>query len=52
MDGVTQCAYCRDGYLVETSGPRCSQCKAGHHRECWEENGGCTTFGCVLSPAR
>ncbi len=25
---------------------QCSVCKVPHHRECWEENGGCTTFGC------
>ena len=25
---------------------QCPACKVPHHQECWEENGGCTTFGC------
>jgi hypothetical protein len=24
----------------------CSVCEMPHHRECWDANGGCTTFGC------
>jgi hypothetical protein len=25
----------------------CPECEIGHHLECWEQNGGCTTVGCV-----
>ena len=25
---------------------QCRACQVPHHRDCWEENGGCTTFGC------
>lgn len=28
----------------------CTECSTPHHKECWEENGGCTTFGCQESP--
>ena len=24
----------------------CPKCEIAHHKECWEENKGCTTFGC------
>jgi len=28
----------------------CTACKTPHHKECWDHNGGCTTFGCPRSP--
>jgi predicted RNA-binding Zn-ribbon protein involved in translation (DUF1610 family) len=28
----------------------CPACGASHHRECWEENGGCAVYGCVNGP--
>jgi len=41
-----KCPYCmvdiQDGEDVVL----CSNCEMPHHRECWIENGGCTTFGC------
>ena len=30
----------------------CPECGIPHHAECWEENGGCTTFGCRAAPHR
>lgn len=28
----------------------CPSCSTPHHSECWEENGGCTVFGCAEAP--
>jgi len=28
----------------------CSSCHTPHHKECWEENKGCTTYGCKNNP--
>jgi len=30
----------------------CPACDVPHHAECWNENGGCTTYGCPESPER
>lgn len=29
----------------------CPQCRQVHHRECWSEVGGCSTYGCSEAPA-
>src|SRR4051812_32699086 len=29
----------------------CSECHQIHHRECWQEVGGCGTYGCSHAPA-
>jgi hypothetical protein len=29
----------------------CPECKTVHHRECWREVGGCSTYGCGRAPA-
>lgn len=29
---------------------RCPACNTPHHRDCWDENGGCTVFGCSAAP--
>jgi TM2 domain-containing membrane protein YozV len=43
------CPYCR----TELEGPplECPGCGTPHHAECFEENGGCTVFGCSAAPA-
>ena len=40
------CPYCQ--YPIKDAGTAfiCPLCGIPHHRECWEENDGCTTFGC------
>lgn len=41
------CPYCK-GLIAENSEVViCSACEMPHHRECWIENSGCTTFGCT-----
>jgi hypothetical protein len=47
----TLCPYCR-GTLGETTEQIiCEGCDTPHHRDCYEENGGCTVFGCRCGPA-
>lgn len=41
------CPYCR----MEVDSPvSCPSCATPHHPECWEENRGCTVFGCSEGP--
>ncbi len=40
------CPYCQFPIKQESELAWCRLCSIPHHRECWEENGGCTTFGC------
>jgi Protein of unknown function (DUF2510) len=44
--GHTSCPYCF-GRLTDSQRHTCEECGAVLHDECWEENGGCTTFGCA-----
>ena len=41
------CPYCKTGFTSEDEVVVCSQCEMPHHKECWIENQGCTTFGCM-----
>lgn len=40
------CPYCQ--YPIKPGAPvtTCSHCSIPHHEECWDYNGGCTTYGC------
>lgn len=42
------CPYCR-APLGEDS-TNCPVCGTPHHADCFEENGGCTVFGCSAAP--
>jgi hypothetical protein len=44
------CPYCRT--LIQLTDQRhvCESCSASHHAECWDENGGCTVYGCSEAP--
>jgi hypothetical protein len=44
------CPYCQSRIPLRAARIICPACKTPHHRECWRENGGCTTYGCVESP--
>ena len=41
------CPYCQSAILLQQDPFLCPICKTPHHRECWRENGGCTTYGCT-----
>lgn len=40
------CPYCQYPIRNGADIMVCPGCKLTHHRECWQENGGCTTFAC------
>jgi len=41
------CPYCQTPLKPHDQAVVCPQCGMPHHRDCWEDNGGCTTYGCV-----
>ena len=44
------CPYCRSGLTESPPIVICRACHTPHHRECWQDNGGCTTYGCEGAP--
>lgn len=49
---ATICPYCRGE--IDASPDQeliCEGCGTQHHRDCYDENGGCTVFGCRCAPA-
>jgi hypothetical protein len=44
------CPYCQSNIKSENELQYCKECGTPHHKECWEENGGCTTYGCGQNP--
>ncbi len=40
------CPYCQTPLKPSDVAHVCDSCRIPHHRECWQQNGGCTTFGC------
>jgi hypothetical protein len=49
MSGTT-CPYCRAPFEPSEEQLLCEGCETPHHRDCYEENGGCTVFGCRCAP--
>lgn len=41
------CPYCKTPFKEDDDIVICSACEMPHHKECWIENKGCTTFGCL-----
>ena len=41
------CPYCKSVMKYGEDIIVCSECNMPHHKECWIENKGCTTFGCL-----
>lgn len=41
------CPFCKTEIRAEDEIVVCSACDMPHHKECWIENQGCTTFGCL-----
>jgi hypothetical protein len=44
------CPYCQTNIKENADKVVCSACHTPHHKECWEENKGCTTYGCANNP--
>lgn len=40
------CPYCKTEIKEGDEVKVCPECGIPHHATCWEENKGCTTFGC------
>src|SRR6185312_2086136 len=52
MSDAILCPYCRMPF--DAQGPPkiyCSACGMPHHEDCYQENQGCTVFGCSRAPA-
>jgi|SRR5215470_5688616 len=52
MTDQLACPYCRMAF--DEQGPPkifCTACGMPHHEDCYQENGGCTVFGCPKAPA-
>lgn len=45
------CPYCQSPLKSNADVTICSSCGVPHHTECWNENSGCTTYGCVHNPS-
>lgn len=45
-DGGKTCPFCQFPIKDERQLIYCPSCKVPHHFECWEQNEGCTTYGC------
>ncbi|MBM3495977.1 MAG: hypothetical protein FJX72_16885 [Armatimonadetes bacterium] len=41
------CLYCSRKIEAEHAVAMCDTCYVGHHQECWERNGRCSTFRCA-----
>lgn len=44
------CPYCRTPVEPTDAAKNCEGCGTPHHAECYEENSGCTLFGCKFAP--
>src|SRR5262249_5710127 len=45
------CPTCQTTIGAEDVVLTCPECRQAHHRECWAEVGGCSTYGCPQAPA-
>lgn len=45
------CPYCRANIADADPSVTCEACGTVHHADCYQENGGCTIFGCSRAPA-
>ena len=43
------CPYCQTPVKPGQQVITCEKCDITHHEDCWLENGGCTTYGCLSS---
>lgn len=46
LDAPGVCPYCQTPIATDADGIRCPACRTPHHRQCWQENGGCAVYGC------
>jgi len=46
----TVCPICQTAIAAAEAVVACPDCDQTHHRDCWEEIGGCGTYGCAQAP--
>jgi hypothetical protein len=52
MSAAAVCPYCRGPIEADAEQQKvCEGCGTPHHLDCYQENGGCTVFGCSAAPA-
>lgn len=44
------CPYCQTPLKPGAEVVVCSECEMPHHADCWQDNNGCTTYGCNGKP--
>lgn len=44
------CSICQNTVRPGETACLCPECRSAYHRECWDEVGGCATYGCRLMP--
>jgi len=47
----TLCPICQSSIYAGEQTVTCAECDQIHHQECWNEIGGCGTFGCKQAPS-
>lgn len=47
---LTLCPYCQGPIHESEETITCGGCETPHHKDCYEENKGCTVFGCTNAP--
>lgn len=46
-----ECPICQTGIAAGEPRVDCDKCQQGHHQDCWNEVGGCSTYGCENAPS-
>ena len=44
-----RCKACHNQIMSRQKSTTCPACGQSHHKECWENNGGCASYGCTHS---
>lgn len=44
------CTICQTTIASGEAAMLCPECRLPYHSDCWEENGGCATYGCPAAP--
>ena len=44
-NSLPRCPYCHESVEISSSKTACESCMAWHHKECWQEHGGCSACG-------
>jgi DNA-directed RNA polymerase subunit RPC12/RpoP len=50
VDAGRMCSICLSAVAAGETLVACDQCELPFHEECWNENGGCATYGCARAP--